>query len=312
MALPGQPLPNCKFSWGDPTATYQTNPVALSCPADPCFKNPPWNWQRDLTDKMSTVEGLSQAWFRWEVDVHADSAGNPGNSCVGCMHFASVDYLKITVSYRPFGQQLRPLRGCLSTRTAWQPSKIVGQDPYINSPNIVAVGHDWLDSDWGWDAPAGGAASTRSDKAFGNVNDGPTAGNGGPTSPDEANDCPIVDIANNKGRTKFHVQGSIYAPSAAVSLSGNANDAQWVTQNITARQVTALRQKNPKGIPGVGNEDVPRDPRKVKIIVCDRATTPASGCDAGHELLSAYVQITDLPDVTGFQQQTLSWNRNWG
>jgi hypothetical protein len=183
-------------------------------------------------------------------------------------------------------------------------------DPIINSPNINAVGHDWLDSDWGWDGPSGGSQTTLSDDAFGNV-DTLVSGNGGPTTQHEINACQLLDISNSKGRTKFHVQGSVYAPSAAISLSGNANDAQWVTQNITARQITAIRQKNPKGIPGVGDEDVPRDPRKVRILVCDQVSAPlaASGCDPGHELLNSVIQITDLPDVPGFQQDTLSWKR---
>ncbi|HTL86888.1 MAG TPA: hypothetical protein VL856_17020 [Acidimicrobiia bacterium] len=301
---------NCTFKWGDRNATYVTNPSvgSGSCPGTAgCYKDPPWNWQRDLTDDLSTPESLSNAWVRWSVTVRGDTNCAVANAC---SHFAAVDKIRILVTYRPFAQQLRPLRGCLSTRTAWQPSSIVGTDPWIaNHPELIAVGHDWLDWDWGYNGPSGGAATTLSDKSFGNVDDATMVGNGGSTTQDETNDCPLLDIANSPGRAKFHVQGSIYAPSAAIALSGNANDAQWATQNITARQVTALRQKNAKGIPGIGNEDVPREPRTVKIIVCDLATTPAAGCDAGHQLLSAYVKITDLPDVPGFQQQTLSWNR---
>jgi hypothetical protein len=296
----------CTFNWGDNQATYDD--YATPNPPVPAMADPPWTWQRDLTDQMSTVEGWSGSWFRWTVTMH----GNSSASCGGiCQHVAYVDSIRIRITYRPFGQQLRPLRGCVTTRTAWLPSTIVGAD--LASPlgsKTTALSHDWLDSDWGWNSNSSGGnvPSMTSDAAFGNPSTS-SDGNDGPNG-SAANDCPLIDISNSPGRVKFHLQGSIYAPSAAISLSGNSNDAQWVTQNITARQLSAIRQKLGRGVPGVGDAPIPRQPRTINLVICDQTPAANAPCPVGHTRLSTEVVITDTPAVPGYTEQNVSWQRN--
>jgi hypothetical protein len=299
----------CTFKWGDSTAAWPTVPGGG--PGSPISQLPAWPMQRDLTDQMSTVEGLSAAHLRWTVGVN-------GISTAGWKHYAVVDQIRLRIAYRPMSgsstyaaaRRFRPLRGCLTTRTAWHPSTLVGADTIISPVwgTVTAPGHDWLDGDWGvYDTSAG--VNNKGDKAFGDYS-GTDAGNGGPTTNDEKSDCPLLNVANAPGRVKFHLQGTIYAPSAALSLSGNGNDAQWATQNITARQLSAVRLKNARGIPAVGDENVPRAPRAVKIVICDAGQWNGSGCNPNRQVLSTTLSITDLPSLTGFKQDVLSWIRN--
>jgi hypothetical protein len=208
-----------------------------------------WTLQRDLTDDLSTVEGLDGSTYTWNVSVNDN-----GNA-----HIAYLDGIVVKITYRPFGA-LRPLRGCATTRTEWRQDSLIGGRPGINP------GYDWLDADWGPNSDLNSPTLT-GDQAWGNF-----SGTGGGNGIHDDQDCPLLDVNNSKGRVKFHVQGMIYAPSSVISLSGYDNDAQWVTQNITARQVSAIRFRDGGGIPGVGGELPKLNDRDATIEVRDGNT----------------------------------------
>jgi hypothetical protein len=106
----------------------------------------------------------------------------------------------------------------------------------------------------------------KGDDAFGNFS-APTGGNG--KNSHDSEDCPLVDVSNNPGRTKFHIDGMLYSPSAALELSGNDNDAQWVTAGIVARHLSAIRWKNGGGVPAVGDAPPVWNPREAIIEIRD-------------------------------------------
>src|SRR5262249_54132661 len=137
-----------------------------------------WTIQRDLTDSLSTVEGLQNATFEWIVGVN--DRGRP--------HVAFVDGINVQISFRPFGQ-LRPVRGCLTTRPNWRQDNIIGGRPGINP------GYDWLDEDWGPTRTLN-APHLEGDQPEGDYT-GAQAGNS-PSFDD--NDCPLIDVNNTDGR----------------------------------------------------------------------------------------------------------------
>jgi hypothetical protein len=295
----------CSSTWGDSTKQFGGSE------AD-------WSIQRNLTDALNTPEALANAGFVYTV--------TPANN--GLIHYADLDGITLTVTYRP-PTQPRPLRGCVTTRTQFYPPNIVGMPTAVagtNIPGSVAQskwfvgtdavggtswggGHDWLDTDWAADNLSTSGAPNKGDEGYGNF----SATNGGNGGQQDQSDCPLLKSYSANGTSgvsvKLHVNGMIYAPSAAVELSGNDNDASFASDGIYVRHLTALRWKNGGQTPLVGGRPIARNPRVVILQICDKG----SGCSAGHVRVRAKVEITD--DVgtgisAGSKVRILSWIRN--
>ena len=196
----------------------------------------------------------------------------PANN--GMIHYADVDGISVTVAYRP-PLQPRPLRGCTTTRTQFYPRDIEGTPTAVAGTNISGgatqygwyggtpwggakqldgsvQGHDWLDSDWGATSLSTGNTPFQGDQAFGDFG----AAGGGNGGVGDTSDCPFLKAYSANGNsgvsTKFHVDGMIYAPSGAVELAGNDNDAAFASDGIFVRHLTALRWKNNGSTPFAG------------------------------------------------------------
>jgi hypothetical protein len=108
---------------------------------------------------------------------------------------------------------------------------------------------------------------------------------------------------------KFHLNGLIYAPSAALDFTANDNDASWTTDGIVSRQLSALKWANNGDTPAVGGDPSPRNPRKVTIYVCKKG----SNCSAGNIQSKVYVWFVDYDDGSisvGHTVDIVSWLRN--
>ncbi|HWS46161.1 MAG TPA: hypothetical protein VN636_09900, partial [Acidimicrobiia bacterium] len=263
---------DCTFTWGDPAAPAGSG-------------TPDWSQQRDLTDSIDTPEALEGASVKWTVAV--------ATSCAGCTHEVYVDGIVLAITYRPAGS-LRPLAGCTTIRAGTYPPYLLGS----SSSPLSTAQHDWLDADWGPNK----SPSSAGDQAFGNFS-GVNGGTGGMA---DAQDCPLLDVNNISASVKFHAQGMIYAPSAAVSLSGNQNDAAWFSDGIVARQLSALKWTKGNDIAVVGGEPPPRNPRLVNIEICD-GSGDSSGCPAGHVTLREQFEIDDVAPGIGNVVKRLSY-----
>ena len=284
----------CLFEWGNRDAAYETWPGNAA--------RKPWAWQRTLTDQLDTPEALANSIWSWRMRVPAAPAGK--------VHEIAIDGIEVEVEYR-LPTDPRPLRGCLTTRLGWRPDELL-RDPtpvtgdswtwnrtqpgYVGPPGTgtgLPKGYGWYDRDWGprnsisgWDY--------QGDQAFGDF-----TGTNPPGELVDLQDCPLLELVNNSGRVKFHVQGMIYAPSAALSMSGRDNDAQWTTQGIVARQLSAIRWRDGGDIPAVGDPPIRRDPRKVTLELRK---------PNGEKVRCVVAQIDDkLGDDTGLDVNILSW-----
>jgi hypothetical protein len=124
-----------------------------------------------------------------------------------------VDSIELRVEYRP-ARSLRPLRGCLTTRVA-----------DLSAVDAVGVDRDFTGTP---------------DAAY-------IAGN--TISTGDAQACPLVVIENGP---KLHVSGSIFAPTAALDVRGDDNDAPYALGGVVARHVTIFRNTNARQHPAFG------------------------------------------------------------
>jgi hypothetical protein len=265
----------CTFEWGLADMPPPSSGATWAEPVSGGGKD--WTIQRSLTDQLSTVEGISNAEFTLKF--------KQANSAVG--REAWVDGVEVYITYRPAGE-VRPVDGCLTTRTQWRPGDLLGSN---------ALGYDWVDEDWG-------ATSNATELRL----DGDTAaGDFGTNATNEPSDddtnCPLVDIAP-VGKVKFHVAGMIYAPSAPLALSGNDNDSQWVTLGIIARHLSAVRWKNGGDLAAIGDAEPYRDDRHVRLEVRD---------SNGNVLARTTVDYLDMKRMNGglgHQVKVGTWIRN--
>jgi hypothetical protein len=174
---------------------------------------------------------------------------------------------------------MRPLTGCNTIRSRYIPSGTEADGSHAPDGNEatptpssatgpgVLSGVDW---DW-WPQPA-------LDQPYG---DASGAGN---DLRGDANDCAMLTVA--KG-VKFHIDGMIYAPTGAIDLSGNDNDASWATDGIIVRHFTAFRWSNTgDNLPAVGGIDMRPTKRTFKLEVHQGGAT-------GLVLASEWVTIDD-------------------
>ena len=273
-----------------------------------------WSLQRDLTDALSSPEALAGAVLQLDVSPK----NNPN------VHYFELDGLELEVTYRGAGT-LRPLSGCLTTRTQFQPTSFTGLGSGGNTSTPWATtgpggtweyyggGHDWLDTDWGTIVSTSLPGSRWvADEPIGDL-DGGSAGNGATNG--ARKDCALVNTdAGKNHQIKFHVNGSFYAPSAAFSLSGFQNDAAWASDAIVARQLSALRWKKGKNQPSVGDGTGPATrPRKVTIVVCPPGWPGPGICTGSDVRVRALVQFDDLIGTKpGYAVNILSWVRDPG
>jgi len=184
----------------------------------------------------------------------------------------------LKVTYRATGA-LRPVRGCTTTRTEWAPAMLL---PAADGAGVAAdTNYDWLDPDWGTNA-----SNVLNSSSLGTT-DAPYTNYVSGIRHDESGDklsCPILNLDKSSPGKKIHIQGLLYAPSAAMSLSGTDNDASWATDGIVARQITAFRWAQGGGNPAIGGASPVRNNRKFTIEVRD---------NSGKVLLRELIQVDD-------------------
>ncbi|MGQ0826470.1 MAG: hypothetical protein ACT4OX_15810 [Actinomycetota bacterium] len=218
---------------------------------------PQWALERRLFEdgKIDTAAGIDNP---TEVSIHF----KPTSTFAGVIRDVFVDAVVVKVSYRQ-PESIQPLRGCLTTRTGWTVPTATAAGTLRNGVKADVVPWDF-GMNYTSNAP-------HSDNALGLYQ-----GNG------DNQACPLLKI--NKG-PKFHVRGSIFAPTAALDLRGNDNDAPFVTGGIIARQLSAWRWKNGGDIAAFGTgSHIKRQPRLF--------TLTATGA-GGAVLKEAKIKVTD-------------------
>ncbi|HYO85986.1 MAG TPA: hypothetical protein VES01_05955 [Dermatophilaceae bacterium] len=107
--------------------------------------------------------------------------------------------------------------------------------------------------------------------------------------------CPLVQVTSADGPARFHVQGTVFAPRAAIALSQAQVAAPVVASGLVARQVTA----SVSTVPGYTGPVI-NWPRPLTVLM--RAyTCPAGPCTGTGPVLTggwdragtALVEITD-------------------
>jgi hypothetical protein len=184
------------------------------------------------------------------------------------------------------GTVVRPLRGCLTTRPASQAPNFSTGDP-----RIVGGASDW---DYGARFVSGVPAT---DTAYEGVS---SSGNG---ANDDNGACSLLYFDKYN---KFHISGTLYAPTGAIDIRGNDNQASFVNGQTVARSVTAYRWVTGQAISayGEGGSSVYND-RTAYIRVY--ATSAPSVI-----LAEQKVKITDHSGVSyvpGSVMQTLWYKR---
>lgn len=123
---------------------------------------------------------------------------------------------------------VRPLRGCITTRPVGNPAYYSTGDP-----RMVGGGIDWdFDPRWVNSAP-------KADVPF----EGPDASGSGGTTDQEA--CAFIFFDKSE---KFHVQGSLYAPTAVADMRGENNQTSFVTGSTIVRSLNTYRWKTTYGL----------------------------------------------------------------
>ena len=181
---------------------------------------------------------------------------------------------------------VRPLRGCLTTRPASQAPNFSTGDP-----RIVGGASDW---DYGARFVS---AVPATDTAYEGVS---SSGNG---ANDDNGACSLLYFDKYN---KFHISGTLYAPTGAIDIRGNDNQASFVNGQTVARSVTAYRWVTGQAISayGEGGSSVYND-RTAYIRVY--ATSAPSVI-----LAEQKVKITDHSGVSyvpGSVMQTLWYKR---
>lgn len=175
-----------------------------------------------------------------------------------------VDSIELRVEYRP-ARSLRPLRGCLTTRVA-----------DLSTVEAVGVDRDFTGS---------------ADAAY-------IAGNSIATGDHQA--CPLVVIENGP---KLHVAGSIFAPTAALDMRGDDNDAPYALGGVVARHITIFRNTNARQHPAFGGGG--------EFQRLDREMT-FRAYDAGGRLLATQHVVCDDTDRPCATARTTSYRRRDG
>jgi hypothetical protein len=296
------------WSWGNKTADTVASGI------DPNTGNPAssdWSQQNDATENdLTSPEALAGALITYQVVPKDD----------GNWHYAELDGIELEVTYRPAGS-LRPLQNCMTVRTAWVPATLEGvgtlgsgsrtgwtYDSGSGQYVYNGGGHDWLDQDWGINRTSGSSPFT-GDQPVGDLS-ASNAGNGATTG--DKNDCALINLDSSATKSRLHIVGTVYAPSAALALSGFANDGPWVTDAVLARQLSALRWKHDAGQASIADDIPPATyPRTVTIVVCDNSQTWTSVCSAPHIAVRAKIQFNDEQAAKyGYAADVLSWVRN--
>jgi hypothetical protein len=212
----------------DPTRDSSGNIKGAGCGAFPCA-----SWARWSFGVFAGPDGVvNKNWpnERWPSDTKylGDPASLNGATVQLTAHggknkpgrWIDVDSIRMRIVYRPVGT-LRPLRGCTTVRPGlnWQYS---GAQPEAIPANPYMAG---TDRDF---AANNESANTYipSDQAY-THNISTTA-------------CALI----RTGGVRFTVDGSIYAPTAALDFDGNTNDTSLVTNAVVARQLTVTRYIN--------------------------------------------------------------------
>jgi len=210
--------------------------------------NPGWNNERTLTEALRTPEGLENALITYEVRTNT----------AGAEKQAVLDGIELTVEYRAPGQ-LRPLRGCLTIRPALNPSAPTPAGAWHPYGGMQMAG---TDRDWGANAPLASDSAYRTGTSEG-ISDN--------------SDCALIRIARP---AKMHIEGSLYAPTAAFDFSGWDNEASFSSQGIIARHLTAWRWKIGPAVPFVGGWSGVYAPRKVVLkVIKDGAVISQCTCE---------------------------------
>ncbi len=212
--------------------------------------NPNWKDQRLIAEeKLKTPGGLRDALLTWKVgrgDVNMNNRDK----------FVFLDSIELVVEYR-VARSLRPLTGCTTTRLSHPP----GPHNYMTFGEGLfhddAFGAEGVMMDFG----AGVAAGVpNSDAAYAAT-----------SAADDQGSCPLLVFDRGP---KVHFRGSLYAPTAAIDLRGNDNEAPLVTGGIVVRQLTAYRWRKDGGIPTFGTgSHVERYPRSMTFRVVDESGT---------------------------------------
>lgn len=276
----------CPFTWGNINSTMDA----------PDSTGEDYTAQRDLTDSLNSPEAWSGANVQWQLTQVAT------NSAVKEADFMGIVF---EITYRTTSQP-RPLAGCTTTRAMWPNGDLVPDNTTVGFKGIAqaARGYDWLDSDWGSTRTGANYTALTPDDAYGNDSASP----GGTGGLGDTNDCALMYVGNTSGRfIKFHANGMLYAPSAAMELSGNDNDASWSTDGIVVRHLSALRWINNGDVAAVGDDPQPRNNRMITIEVCPAG----SNCTSGSITLKELVVIDDQHgDDIGHAIDTVSTQRN--
>jgi len=169
---------------------------------------------------------------------------------------AELDGVEITVTYRPPGT-LRPLRGCLTTRSRLSPytTKMLGADAEWAPPN----------------------ANSASDATY--IGNDATA---------DAEACALVTtFSDHTPGQKFRANGMIYAPTAAFDFSGTDNEGPLFSHGLVARHLSVTRWKADPEIcfGGLSCEQA--------VTTCADRSVTLSAYKGTTEVLRTHVRVAD-------------------
>jgi hypothetical protein len=224
------------------------------CAGSTCL-NGNWPWQSRMMRAVQGTDGTFAAINSAKLTISFVGSGTDGPA-----NEALLDAVKVIVKYRPVpvagtNVSVRPLRGCTSTRPASDP---------------LQMGYRGVDYDWG---------ASFTNGAW--TNDGPYLGtdSSSNTAIEDTRACAMLHMDGRTG-IRFHVQGSIFAPTGAIDLRGNDNDANLVSGSTIARTLSTFRWKNSGTIPAFGDTGgLPRHDRKVYLRAYDTKGTDTTADD---------------------------------
>jgi hypothetical protein len=131
-----------------------------------------------------------------------------------------------------------------------------------------------------------------------------TAGNSGQGNDDQSA-CAFIRI---DGGVKFHVEGSIFAPTGAIDLRGNDNDASFATGGVVARHLTAYRWVNNGEIPAFGGSPVRYGDRNIYLV----AVRASDGKELAREKVHYTDAVAGQPNRFGQQVDVPAYMRREG